>query len=103
MYIDILVQDAIIISTATNKKQKTKEVSTMRNLIKYLTLENVCYTLNHIEEMIRLVNINNDWNIEKYISLDVLDKNTWQVNFYGQHENLYFQKVQGNYFKRITL
>lgn len=75
----------------------------MENLIEYLTLENVCYTLAHIEERIRLVNINNDWNIEKYISLDVLDSNTWQVNFYGQHENLYFRKVQENYYKRVTL
>ena len=75
----------------------------MKNLIKYLTLKNVSYTLSHIEEMIRLVNIENNWNVEKYISLDVLDKDTWQVNFYGQHENLYFQKVQGNYYKRIAL
>lgn len=75
----------------------------MKNLIEHLTLENVNYTLEHIEQIIRLVNIDNNWDIEKYISLDVLDSNTWQVNFYGQHENLYFRKVSGNYYKRVTL
>ena len=76
----------------------------MKKLIDFLTLADVAYTLESIDEQVTICNIENGFNPDKFISFDVYDNRTYKVNFYGQHDNLYFQRI-GNtsYYKRVSI
>lgn len=75
----------------------------MNKLYEYLTLENVAYTLQAIDEAVAVYNISIDWNPEKFITFQPYDNNTWMLNAYGSAENLYFRRRENdpNYFIRI--
>ena len=79
-------------------------MNTIEKLYEYLTLENVAYTLQAIDEAVRCYNISINWNEEKYISFQPYDKNTWMVNAYDAAENLFFRRRPNdpNYFSRIS-
>ena len=75
----------------------------MNKLYEYLTLENVAYTLQAIDEAVAVYNISIDWNPEKFITFQPYDNNTWMLYAYGSAENLYFRRRENdpNYFIRI--
>ncbi len=76
----------------------------MKALIEFLTLESVSYTLKCIEEHVKICNIENHYSQDKYISVDVFNNRIYKVNFYGKHENLYFQRIgNSEYYERVLI
>lgn len=77
----------------------------MKKLYEYLTLEHAAFTLNYLDEQVKMVNIDNNWNPDKYITLQPYKDGIWMINFFGQAENLYFRRTEENpkYYKRIKL
>lgn len=75
---------------------------TRLEMIKEYVFDIASYTLDALDEIVKLINIDNNWSEEKYISFDVINFNTWQVNFWGNDENIIFQRVNNtNYFKAV--
>lgn len=75
---------------------------TRTGMIEKYIFDVATYTARALDEIVHLINEDNKWNIEKFISFDVLDNNTWQINFWGQDENIVFKRVSDtNYFKAI--
>lgn len=73
-----------------------------KEMIEKYIFDVATYTARALDEIVHLINIDNKWNIEKFISFDVLDVNHWQINFWGQDENIVFERVnETNYFKAI--
>lgn len=75
---------------------------TRKEMIEKYIFDVATYTTKALDEIVHLINIENDWNKEKYISFDVIDSKHWQINFWGQDENIVFERVNDtNYFKAI--
>ena len=73
---------------------------TREYLINKYALDVSVNTLQRLDEITRLENIENDWNPEKYISFDTITKDYYQINFWGQSENILFNRVNNtNYFR----
>lgn len=59
-------------------------------------------TLEHLDTIAKLENIENGWDKEKFFSFNPVDKNTWMFNFYGNFENMLFSRVRNtNYFQIV--
>lgn len=60
--------------------------------------------LDRLDEIVRLENIENNYDSALYISFDVVTNDTWRINFWGDDsENIYFQREGNtNYFKMIS-
>lgn len=72
-------------------------------LINKYALDVTVNKLERLDEIVKLTNINNDYNEENYISLDIVDDNTWKINFWGKDENIIFKRCENDkkYFKMI--
>lgn len=75
---------------------------TRTELINKYALDVSINTLQRLDEIVKLENIDNNWSEEKYISFDVIDSETWQINFWGNDENIIFKRINDeNYFKAV--
>lgn len=74
---------------------------TKKELVDYFSMDSVVYSLAGIYEMVRLYNISNDWNVNKYLYLSPT-KNGWFIGgFKDSKDNLYFiQTEEKGYYKR---
>lgn len=60
------------------------------------------FTARELDEIIHNINESNNWDIDKYISFDVVTNNHWQVNFWDNDENIIFARVEDtNLFKAV--
>ena len=86
------------------KDYKISHTTDLEKLYEYLTLENVAYTLQAIDEAVECYNISMNWNEEKFITLQPYNNNTWMVNAYDTAENLFFRRhpLDHRYFTRIS-
>lgn len=56
-------------------------------------------TLDRLDMIAKIENIENGWSEEKFFSFDPLGKDRWYFNFYGKYDNMYFSRVGNtNYF-----
>lgn len=59
-------------------------------------------TLDRLDTIAKLENIENGWDEEKYFSFDPVNENTWIFNFYGNFENIRFSRIENtNYFQIV--
>ena len=74
----------------------------LKKLIEFITLEDVLYKLDAIDQAIQYYNIGHGHQIDKFVSLDVCTSDTWIVKFYGQAKDLYFRKYDSEgYYIRV--
>ena len=74
-----------------------------KQLFEKYNLENETYTSRELGEIVHNLNMANKWDINKFISFDVITKDRWQINFWGQAENIEFVRVENtNQFKAIA-
>lgn len=75
---------------------------TRKEMISKYNFNTETFTSRELDEIIHNINENNHWDIEKYISFDVLTKNSWQVNFWDNDENIVFVRIgDTNQFKAV--
>lgn len=55
---------------------------TRQELINKYALDVSIIKLERLAEIVQLENIENDYNKNKYISLEIIDNNTWKINFW---------------------
>ena len=59
-------------------------------------------TLERLDTIAKLENIENGWDEEKYFSFEPVNENTWIFNFYGNFENIRFSRIENtNYFQIV--
>lgn len=74
-----------------------------KELIKKYAFDVASYLLKRLDEIAQLENIDNGWNLDKYISFDPVTADIWKLNLYGMDEDIYFTRESANskYFKMI--
>lgn len=75
---------------------------TQKELIEYFSMDGVVYRLDHIDEMVTLYNISNNWDIKKYLDLRPTKKNCWSIRGFDNYkDNIHFVWTgEKNYYKR---
>lgn len=69
---------------------------------KYALDVSVC-TLERLDQIVRLENIENGWNLDSYISFDVVSNDYCKINFGDTDKDIYFQRINhSGYFKIAT-
>lgn len=76
-------------------------MKTNLKLIRKYALDSTIFSLDKLDEIAIIENTSNNWDLEKYFGLGVIDKNHWQFNFYGKFKNIVFERVGKSHLFKI--
>lgn len=71
-------------------------------MITKYNFENATFTARELDEIVHDINESNRWNIDKFISFDVVTRDIYKINFWDNDENIEFVRVDAsNQFKAV--